>query len=137
MRKLLTVFALLGLFFSLPAVALDEPGSLFVNLTTDEPHRANMAMTFSDAMLERKHPVTIWLNDKGVLLAAKANAEKFSQQQEKLAALMAKGTTVIVCPFCMKHYGVGENDLIAGAKVGNPDLTSSLLFKDGAQALSW
>jgi hypothetical protein len=37
----------------------------------------------------------------------------------------------------MKHYGVADTDLIEGAKVGNPDLTSSLLFKDDSQTLTW
>lgn len=136
MRKFLVVIALFGLLVALPAAA-DEPGSLFVNLTTDEGHRADMAMAFSGAMIERKHPVTIWLNDKGVLMAGKSHASRFGPQQDKLAELMAKGATVIVCPFCMKHYGIKESDLIDGAKLGNPDLTSSLLFKQGTQTLSW
>lgn len=137
MRKILAILALIGLIAAVPPAVADDPGSLFVNLTTDEAHRADMAMVFSTAMIERNHPVTIWLNDKGVLLAVKSNAGKFAAQQEKLAALVAKGATVIVCPFCMKHYGVKEDDLVAGAKLGNPDLTSSLLFKEGAQTLSW
>lgn len=137
MRKLMAIFAFIGLLATTLPAAADDAGSLFVNLTTNEPHRADMAMVFSTAMMERQHPVTIWLNDKGVLLAAKANAGQFGPQQEKLAALMAKGATVIVCPFCMKHYGVNEGDLIDGAKLGNADLTSGLLFKEGAQTLSW
>lgn len=38
---------------------------------------------------------------------------------------MKAGGTVIVCPMCMKHYGVTEADLIAGVKVGNPELAKS------------
>lgn len=136
LRKLFLALALICVVTAMPAAA-DSSGSLFVNLTTEESHRANMAMTFSKAMLERGHPVAIWLNDKGVFLASKENAGKFGEQQAALAALIAKGATVIVCPFCMKHYGVKDTDLIEGAKLGNPDLTGSLLFKDDTKTLTW
>lgn len=136
MRKCLAVFALLVLLVAPPAFAYDE-GSLFVNLTTDEPHRASMALRFSEAMMERGHPLAIWLNDKGVLLAAKDQADKLGEQQKALATMIEKGATVLVCPYCMKHYGVAEADLIDGAKLGNPDLTGGLLFKDDTRTLSW
>jgi sulfur relay (sulfurtransferase) complex TusBCD TusD component (DsrE family) len=120
----------------MPAAA-DTHGSLFVNLTTDESHRADMAMGFSKAMMERDHPVVVWLNDKGVFIASKEHAGKFAEQQKMLSALMSKGATVIACPMCMKHYGVKEADLIEGVKVGNPDLTGDLLFKEDSKALTW
>jgi len=135
-RTILAVFAVLTLFATAPASA-DTGGALFVNLTTDETHRADMAMGFSKAMTERGHPLTVWLNDKGVLLATRENAGKFADQQKLLSELLAKGATVIACPMCMKHYGVKEGDLIEGVKVGNPDMTSALLFKEGTQTLSW
>jgi sulfur relay (sulfurtransferase) complex TusBCD TusD component (DsrE family) len=136
MRNILAVFALLALLAAAPASA-DTGGSLFVNLTNDESHRADMAMGFSKAMLERGHALTVWLNDKGVLLASKEHAGKFADQQKMLTELMAKGATVIACPVCMKHYGVKDGDLIEGVKVGNPDMTSALLFKEDTRTLSW
>ena len=134
-RKFLATFAVIGVLLSLPAFA--DNGSLFVNLTTDEGHRAEMAMVFANHMLERGHPVTIWLNDKGVFLAAKEHAGKFADQQKMLGELIAKGATVIACPFCMKYYGVKDSGLLEDVKVGNPDLTSSLLFKDDTKTLTW
>lgn len=134
-RKFLATFAVIGVLFSLPAFA--DNGSLFVNLTTDEGHRAEMAMMFSKHMMDRGHPVTIWLNDKGVFLASKEHAGKFADQQKMLGELIAKGATVIACPFCMKHYGITDAGLLEDVKVGNPDLTSSLLFKDDTKTLTW
>lgn len=136
MRKLLVVLVTLGALAALPATA-ETKGTLLVNLTSDESHRADMAMTFSKGMMDRGHPVVIWLNDKGVLIAARENGDKFAAQQETLAALLKDGATVIVCPMCMDHYGVEEADLIDGMQVGNPDLTESFLFKDGTQTLTW
>lgn len=134
--RLFAVFAVLALFASAPSSA-ETTGSLFVNLTTDETHRVDMATAFSKAMAERGHPLSIWLNDKGVLLAAKEHAGKFAPQQAALAELVTKGAQLIVCPLCMKRYGIKESDLIEGAKVGNPDLTGSLLFKEDTRTLTW
>lgn len=136
MKKLCHALAVVGLMAATPAFA-DNQDPLFINLTTDEGHRADMAMVFSKAVMERGHPVTLWLNDKSVLMAAKGQADKFGAQQALLAELIGKGATVIACPICMRHYGVNEADLLAGIKVGNPDLTSGLLFKDDTKTLTW
>lgn len=97
-----------------PALAgANDP--LFVNLLTEDSHRARMALTFSKNQFERGHPLTIFFNDRGVLVVSKANAEKFGEQQKMIAELIGKGAVILVCPMCMKHYGVAEGDLISGA----------------------
>lgn len=110
---------------------------LFVNLTSDDAHRADMAISFGKNQLERGHPLTIFLNDRGVFIGSTVNAAKFADQQKALEAIMGKGATVIVCPFCMKHYAIEESHLMPGLKVGNPDLTGSALFQDGTKTLTW
>ncbi|WP_295385178.1 DsrE family protein [uncultured Thiodictyon sp.] len=119
-----------------PAFAGDKD-PLFVNLTTDDANRSNMAITFGAKQLERGHPLTIFLNDRGVFIGATANAGKFADQQQALESIMGKGGTVIVCPSCMKHYGVNDADLLPGLSVGHPDLTGAALFQDGTKTLSW
>ncbi|MBL8667740.1 MAG: DsrE family protein [Rhodospirillales bacterium] len=136
-RNLVAALALIAAFAATSPSSADDHGLLFVSLTTDEVHRVDMATKFSASTLERGHPLAIWLNDKGVLLASKQNASKFAEQQKALAELIGKGATLIVCPFCMKHYGVAESDLIEGAKLGNPELTGGLLFKDDTRTLTW
>jgi intracellular sulfur oxidation DsrE/DsrF family protein len=54
-----------------------------------------------------------------------------------LADLMGKGAVVMICPMCMKQYGVNESDLLPGLKVGNPELTGAALFKDNTKTLTW
>ncbi|MBE9176877.1 DsrE family protein [Synechocystis salina LEGE 06155] len=110
---------------------------LFVNLTTNQAHRSKMAIGFSEAQLERGHALTIFLNDQGILLASKVNANEYKEQQAILLAIIEKGGTVIACPACMKQYGVSEEDLLDGIKVGNPTLTGEMLFQDDTQTLSW
>jgi len=136
LKALLTAFVIVLGSFALPAIA-GERDSLFINLTTDDPHRANMAISFGGNQFGRGHPLTIFLNDKGVLVGARSNASRYAEQQKSLAELMTKGTTVLICPMCMKHYGVAQSDLLPGIKVGSPDVTGGALFKDGSRTLTW
>ena len=110
---------------------------LFINLTSDDAHRAQMALTFGAKQQQLGHPLTVWLNDKGVNLGAKTKAAAFAGQQQTLTELMGKGAKVIVCPMCMKHYGLAEGDLIPGLQIGNPELTGAALFADDTKALTW
>lgn len=133
---LLVVLALLGGGVTAPVLAGDTD-PLFVNMTTDDTHRANMAITFGKAQMERGHPLTIFLNDKGVFVGSKAHAAKYGEHQKALGELMGKGATVIACPMCMKHYGVETADLLPGIQVGKPELTGAALFKDDTKTMSW
>ena len=136
LAQLLFVIALALGAVAQPALAGDAD-PLFVNLTTDDSHRANMGITFGKNQFERGHPLTIFLNDKGVLIGSKANTAKYADHQKALGDVMAKGGTVLICPMCMKHYGVKESDLIPGLKIGNPELTGAAVFKDNTKSLTW
>lgn len=123
-------------FASVPARAgANDP--LFINLISDEGHRATMAIGFGSNMLKLSHPLTIFLNDRAVAIASKANADKFAAQQKALADLVAAGAVVLVCPMCSKHYGVAEADLLPGLKFGSPELTGGQLFKDATKTMTW
>lgn len=132
----LLIIGMLMTGISAPVMA-DSPDPLFVNMTTDDAHRANMAISFGSAQFERGHPLTIFLNDKGVLVASRANSDKYGHHQKILTEVIGKGAVVIVCPMCMKHYGVKKTDLLPGMKVGNPDLTGSMLFRANTKTLAW
>lgn len=136
LSSLLLAFALVIGNSAAPAFAGDTD-PLFVNLTTDNSHRANMAIAFGENQLERGHPLTIFLNDKGVFIGSKARAAKFGGQQKMLGEILGKGGVVLVCPMCMKHYRVKESDLLTGLKVGNPELTGGALFRDNTKTLTW
>lgn len=118
------------------AVAGGDP--LFSNVTTAEPHRARMAIGFTRNQQQLKHPVTVFLNDKGVLLGSKAKAAEFGEHHAALAAIMKDGGNVIICVMCMEHYGVKKEELLEGIQLGSPELTGKLLFgDDDTKTLSW
>lgn len=133
------LFALSALVLGLAAgnVMAGATDPLFINMTSDDGHRATMAIGFGAKQHALGHSLTLFLNDKGVLLASKANAAKYGEQQKAIADILAKGGAVIACPMCMKHFGVKESDLLPGIKVGNPELTGGALFKDNTKTLTW
>ncbi len=142
-RLALTAALTLTLVLSLlqPAIVAAEEAidraPLFINLVTDDPHRAQMALAFGNNQLERGHALTVFLNDRGVFIAAKQGAERFGLHQQLLAEMAAAGAQIIVCPMCMQHYGIAKADLLDGLAVGNPDLTGGALFAPDTRTLTW
>ena len=137
LKKLLKVFALA---FVLTASSLAFSGTndpLFINLSTDEVSRASMAINFGKHHFSTGHPLTIFLNDKAVLLGVKAGSSKYAEQQQALSEAITAGALVIMCPICLKQAGYSEADLIAGVKLGGPKVTGDALFKDGTKTMSW
>ena len=110
---------------------------LFINLSTDELHRSMMAINFGKHHSANGHPLTIFLNDKAVMMGVKAGATKFSDQQQALSEVISSGALVIMCPMCLKQAGFTEADLISGVKLGGIKITGDALFKDGTKTMSW
>ena len=110
---------------------------LFVSLTSDEPHRATMALNFSKHHAANGHPLSIFLSDKGVYLGVKVSGSSHPEQQKLLAEMIASGSKVIMCPPCLRHYGFTEADLLPGIKLGGAKVTGEALFKPNTKTLSW
>jgi sulfur relay (sulfurtransferase) complex TusBCD TusD component (DsrE family) len=135
--KKLRVF-IIAILFGLPLssyAALNDP--LFINLSTDDTQRSTMAINFGRHHFSNGHPLTIFLNDKAVMLGVKAGSPHFSAQQQVLSEAISAGALVIMCPMCLKQVGFSEVDLIAGIKMGSPKVTGDALFKDGTKTMSW
>lgn len=136
MKKIAALLTLLALLSAFSAFA-GEKDPLFINLTSDDSHRALMALSFGQAQMQRGHPLTVYFNDKAVLVASRKNEAGYAEQQKIMAEIAAKGGTVLVCPMCSKKFGVAEADLAQGAKLTNPDITGPALFMDNTKTLSW
>ena len=129
------VFAVLAVLSLSVIAGANDP--LFINLSTDELHRSTMAINFGKHHSANGHPLTIFLNDKAVMLGVKAGATKFSDQQQALSEVIASGALVIMCPMCLKQAGYAEADLLPGIKIGGSKMTGDALFKDGTKTMSW
>jgi len=137
LKKLFKVFVLAFVFIASPLAFSAANDPLFINLSTDEVSRASMAINFGKHHFSSGHPLTIFLNDKAVMLGVKAGSSKYVEQQQDLSEAIAAGALVIMCPICLKQAGYSEADLIAGVKLGGPKVTGDALFKDGTKTMSW
>jgi sulfur relay (sulfurtransferase) complex TusBCD TusD component (DsrE family) len=137
LKKLFKAFviALLLVNASLAFSGVTDP--LFINLSTDEPPRASMAIHFGMHHSNNGHPLTIFLNDKAVILGVKAGSTQFTEQQKGLTEAISRGALVIMCPICLKQAGYTELDLLYGVKLGGPKITGDALFRDGTKTMSW
>lgn len=111
--------------------------ALFVNMTSNDAHRANMATKLPLRMNKMGHPVTIFLNDKGVFVASKSANAEFADAQKNLAELIKNGAKVFVCPYCLDHHKVDAKNLIEGAEISDPSKIDAALFGKNTQTLSW
>jgi predicted peroxiredoxin len=127
------VIALSGLVHFASAGSSDP---LLVNLSTDDNHRANMAIAISKEMLKQGHPVTIYMNSQAVQIANKNNP-RYAMQQKKLMEFINKGGTVLVCPVCEKFFHINQADLIPGVQLSSATAISQALFRDNTKTLSW
>ena len=136
--KLLQVVAVLAIVL-VGLVQVSYAGSsdpLFVNLSTDDNHRANMAIALSKEMLKQGHPVTIYMNSQAVQIANKNNS-RYAMQQQKLAEFISKGGVVLVCPVCEQFLHISQGDLIPGIQLSTAALVAQALFRENTKTLSW
>ena len=90
---------------------------------TRSQSKTNAPNEKSDQRQNEALPKIVFLNQSAVLIASKKNREKYRDHQVRLIDLMNKGVTVLICPDCMKQYGVNAADLIDGVQVGKPSQT--------------
>lgn len=149
-RRLVLVLVLLFAGV-LPARAHDGPGAtpdpqaqgaLFINLTTDDPFRAWMALHFALSTRRMGNPVVVFLNVTGVRLAStRQQAPKFEGAQDSplgyIRQLKQEGGLVLVCMPCLRPSGMTADDLVEGVLPAAPGLTQSIIFAEGARTLSW
>jgi predicted peroxiredoxin len=136
--KLLRILVVLAIILAGLVQVVSAGGSdpLFVNLTSNDHHKANMAIALSKEMLKHGHPVTIYVNCQAVQLVNKNNPE-YAMQQKKLGEFIAKGGTVLVCPVCEKFLRINQADLLPGVQMSNANAVDQALFRPNTKILSW
>jgi len=95
---------------------------VFINHSTDDQDRSNLALGFVTAMLVEEHDVAITLMFEGALLGKKGVAEtivgrNMAPAKDVFPLILEAGVTIYVCAPCAKTMGVSEADLVPGAKI--------------------
>lgn len=129
------------------AMAEENKGGLFINLTTDDTWAAAKAIFFAhEKVLKSGHkPVAIWMNVRAIYLIDRKRPshvhglmkEQGASIQDMLTAFMKDGGIVIACGACSQAAGLKQEDFIDGVQMGNPELVFSLLFDPDVKTLSW
>ena len=144
-RRVVSLFLVLLLtFVAVAASGADEPQrkTIFYNVTTSDTWAAGMALGQASMALKNGYGVVVFLNVRGVYLAAKSHPQDtFSgtgkDAHEMLSGLIENGARVVICPMCMKKAAIGESDLLPGVELGGPVVTFPLMTDDDTVVMSY
>jgi sulfur relay (sulfurtransferase) complex TusBCD TusD component (DsrE family) len=103
--------------FWYPLALAAQNNILLVNLISYTTPESRRAIEYAKVARSQGRPVVIFLYDRAVMVASKENTDQFAEQQHNLRELMQKGATILVCPHCMRLYGVTEANLLSGIQI--------------------
>jgi predicted peroxiredoxin len=140
--RYLPFFVLLCLSVLTLSASAGEKKTIFYNVTTDDTWATGMATGQAAQAMKSGYKVVIFLNVRGVYLAAKSRTlDAFSgtgkTPQAVLTDLIKGGARVIICPMCMKKAGIAESDLLEGAEMGGPKVTFPLMTAEDTVVISY
>ncbi len=107
----------------------------------DNPDRATVGWVVANAAVASGQETSVFISADGSWVgkageAEKINEEGFAPLAELVTNFVEAGGSLLVCSPCAKKRGIGEDDLIKGAKiVGGATLVA--LLADGAQCVSY
>lgn len=105
----------------------------------DDPERCSQAFTVAATALASGAAVSLWLTGEAAWLGVPGRAEAFelphSAPLAELRDAVLAGGTLTVCTQCAARRGIGEDDLVAGARIaGSASFVDEILRAD-VQAL--
>lgn len=118
--------ACIGIAFLVGELFVAQQSELSLAAPAAAQRRPDSPTKESDQEHKEELPKVVFLNHSAVLIASKKNKDQYREHQAELIDLMNKGVTVLICPDCMKQYGVKATDLIDGVQVGKPDHSREL-----------
>ena len=115
---------------------------LFINMTTGDSWRGWMGLHFAHNTMKMGHPVTVFLNLDAVKLAAKSGEQEKKPSMQRIprdiiADFIKDGGIVLMCGPCMAEFGLKQEDVVEGVKMGRPGYTQDFIFAENARTLSW
>jgi predicted peroxiredoxin len=118
-----------------------DPRPLVIKCTagSDDPERCSQAFTVAATALASGAPVSLWLTGEAAWLGVPGRAEAFelphSAPLAELRDAVLAGGTLTVCTQCAARRGIGESDLVGGARIaGSASFVDEILRAD-VQAL--
>ncbi len=118
-----------------------QPRALVVKCTagSEDPERCAQAFTVAATALAAGVPVSLWLTGDAAWLAVPGRGEAFelahSAPLHELRDAVLAGGALTVCTQCAARRGIGEGDLVAGARIAGSASFVDEILRDGVQAL--
>ena len=99
------------------------------HLSSDDPWRASIAVSDATSLKDLGHNVTLMLSIEGVQVGVD-NPHNFlalGNVINNVTDFIIGGGKVVVCNVCLKIAGYDKDDLIEGAILGTPEISSRIL----------
>lgn len=115
--------------------------SLVIKCTagTDDAERCSQAFTVATAAIVSGAEVSLWLTGNAAWIAVPGKAEEFELPLAGSLAdardLVVSSGDLVVCAQCAARRGIGENDLVAGARIAGAAAFTEAILADGVQAI--
>jgi predicted peroxiredoxin len=102
---------------------------------SDDPERCSQAFTVAATALASGASVSLWLTGEAAWLAVRGRAEAFalphSAPLTELRDAVLAGGTLTVCTQCAARRGIGEDELVTGARIaGSASFVAEILQPD-------
>jgi predicted peroxiredoxin len=109
---------------------------LVITHSTDDQDRANSAIALAVSLLSEGADLSVFFTFEGALLAKKGVAEtivgrNFTPVKDLFPMILEAGSPLYLCASCAKTYGIGEEDLVPGAKIVTlPTLAGEMMLRE-------
>ena len=118
-----------------------ESALLFINLTSDDIWRQDMALGFAEKALHQGHRIAVFLNVRAVSLAMKSSPVSSDEatgqtRADKVRQLTSMGARVFLCPSCTERAGLTVDDRLDGIELGGPELIA-LMMRPSTKVISY
>lgn len=102
---------------------------LVYHLSSADPWRASIALTDASSMRSIGHNVTLLLSIEGVQLGVENPHHHLGLNNlvQNVTDFIEGGGKVVVCKVCLEIAGYNTLDIINGATIATPEITSKLL----------
>lgn len=102
---------------------------LVYHLSSDDPWRASIALSDAINLMNLGHNVTLMLSIEGVQVGVD-NPHNFlalGNVINNVTDFIDMGGMIVVCEICLEIAGYEKDDLIEGAILGTPEVSSNIL----------
>ena len=102
---------------------------LVYHLSSSDPWRASIALTDASSMRSIGHNVTLLLSIEGVQIGVENPHHHLGLNNlvQNVTDFIEGGGKVVVCKVCLEIAGYNTLDIINGATIATPEITSKLL----------